>query len=215
MSILIDKLKDFNYYVSKIPMYLQNSEGFLEHFKIWYDFLIGKENSGCVGTSDTLLDLINIFDPEYDEKYISGEINLASNLLEKLGSIFNISHNFSVMVNGNSQQLNLTDSEFLILLKAQIIKNYSEGSYEQYKELYDKLGWFITYSNANFADVTVNYVVIPGVEPLVELTPNLEACWKTGLLGIEAMGINYRYYIMQYNVSGTWDSSLWDEGVWI
>lgn len=209
MSILIDKLKDFDYYVKKCPLYLQNSDGFIEHFRIWYDFLITQEKAG-----EEVLNLINIFDPEYEDKYISGDIPLATSMLENLGSIFNISHNFSVNYGEGDVQLELTDSEFLILLKAQILKNYSLGSYEQMKELYSKLGWTIVYVNNTPADVTVNYVTLVEVPAQVPLTPNLEECWKAGLLTIQSMGINYRYVVSSFDTIALWDVSRWDMEVW-
>ena len=38
--VLIDKLSTFKYYEEKLPLYLQNSYGFKEHFRIWFDLLI-------------------------------------------------------------------------------------------------------------------------------------------------------------------------------
>ena len=207
MEVLIDKLKDFDYYLKKCPMYLRNSESFVEHFRIFYDLLINEVNA-----SEELLSLINIFDPEYEEKFITGEIPLASDILEKLGNLFNLSHNFSVNYGGNEYQLNLTDQEFLILLKAQIIKNYSNGSYEQMKELYNKLGWKIVFMSDVSANVRAIYITFDNVED--ELSENLEHCWKAGLLTIQAMGINYSYSINEYQGVGYWDSTNWDEGLW-
>lgn len=43
MSILNDELKNFKYYVSKIPEYLKQSYGFKENFKAWHDVLIGED----------------------------------------------------------------------------------------------------------------------------------------------------------------------------
>ena len=43
MSILDDKLKDFKYYVSKIPEYLKQSYGFKEQYRAWCDVLVGEE----------------------------------------------------------------------------------------------------------------------------------------------------------------------------
>lgn len=207
MSILIDKLKDFNYYVKKCPMYLQNDENFLEHFRIFYDILINE-----VEASDTLLSLINIFDPEYESKFINGEIPLASDMLEKLGNLFNLSHNFSVNYDGTEHQLQLTDREFLILIKAHVIKNYSDGSYEQMKKLYLSLGWKVVFMSDVSGSVRVVYITFGDVDD--ELSTNLEHCWKAGLLTIQAMGINYSYSINEYQGIGAWDSTLWDGGLW-
>ena len=65
MSIISNKLQSFGYYVNKLPLYLQNSYGFIEHFRIWYETL----TSGVVYTADEILNLLNIFDKNY-LKYI-------------------------------------------------------------------------------------------------------------------------------------------------
>ena len=64
-AFFCEKLKNFDYYLKKIPLYLQSDENFVSHFRIWYDFLVGKENetnNGLIGSGDTLLDLFNIYD---------------------------------------------------------------------------------------------------------------------------------------------------------
>ena len=38
--VLNDKLSTFKYYEQKLPLYLQNSYGFKEHFRIWFDLLV-------------------------------------------------------------------------------------------------------------------------------------------------------------------------------
>ena len=60
MSVLVEKLKSFEYYKNKLPMYLQSSDGFISHFEIWYDLLIGQNNNGVVNVCDTILNLLNI-----------------------------------------------------------------------------------------------------------------------------------------------------------
>ena len=38
--MIINKLKSWNYYKEKIPLYIQNSYGIVEHFKILFDLLV-------------------------------------------------------------------------------------------------------------------------------------------------------------------------------
>ena len=38
--VLNEKLSSFEYYEQKLPLYLQNSYGFKEHFRIWFDLLV-------------------------------------------------------------------------------------------------------------------------------------------------------------------------------
>ena len=79
VSVLNDKLRPFSYYEQKLPLYLRNSFGFVEHFRIWYQLLVGEElvasdaqvvrdslrvsdGSSIIKTIDKLFELLNIFD---------------------------------------------------------------------------------------------------------------------------------------------------------
>ena len=62
MTVLTEKLKSFDYYKNKLPMYLRSSDGFVSHFEIWYDLLAGQNKNGVVNVCDTILNLLNIFD---------------------------------------------------------------------------------------------------------------------------------------------------------
>ena len=62
MSFVPDKIKSYEWYYNKLPLYLKNSYGFSEHFKIWYELLISGDKNGIVNVGDTLLYLFNIFD---------------------------------------------------------------------------------------------------------------------------------------------------------
>ena len=53
--MLKEKLLNWKYYQDKIPLYLQNSYGYSEHFKILFDLLTVYDNEG-----DKLLQAINI-----------------------------------------------------------------------------------------------------------------------------------------------------------
>ena len=129
-SITPNELKQFEYYVRKCPLYLQNCENFIEHFRIWFDFLVGNaSNNGIVGTGDTLLNYMNIFADDYP-------VNDATDLLDKLGSIFGLKRNFK----SGGTVFNLDNADFLLLIKATIIKNYSNGTYAQMKEFYKQAG---------------------------------------------------------------------------
>lgn len=79
ISIVPAKLQNFEFYENLVPLYLRNSYGFMEHFRIWYDLLVGQplycsndlnasesitvsEGSSISYTIDMLLELLNIFD---------------------------------------------------------------------------------------------------------------------------------------------------------
>ena len=74
MSILNATLKDFKYYKNKLPLYLQQSHGFLQHYRIWFDLMTGSSDyTGVIPSADTLLELLNIFDDDYIDKLLELE----------------------------------------------------------------------------------------------------------------------------------------------
>ena len=142
-SILPKKLRTFNYYYNKLPLFLRNSYGFVEHFKIWYDLTYNNDNKGIVNIGDLLLYLLNIFDKDYLETINNMEDSdngNASDILDKIGLLFGVSRKFSVNYLEGAQtvheELSLNNEEFLILIKCQIIKNYCNGSEIQIQDYY-------------------------------------------------------------------------------
>ena len=130
-NILPEELTTFQYYVDKLPTYLKNDDAFLTHFKIWFDFLVGEENNpndGLIGAGEQLLSLINIFglntgdktEEEKTNEYLAllDSLGNGSDLLDKLGSIFNIRRKFSVVYKNEddietSHNIELDNKDFL------------------------------------------------------------------------------------------------------
>ena len=224
MSVINEKIYNFDYYVKKLPLYLRNSDGFVEHFRIWFDVL-----TSVVENSDQILDLINVFDSNYLTKINEldkSEDKNQSDILDKLGSIFNIKRNFSVTYipegqsNPITKQLSLNNKDFLLLIKAQIIKNYSDGSYIQMRKFYDDAKLKIYFYSDNPASVNVYLLNTPGSEDFNYSNDVLDMFYA-GLLTIESMGITYVYSQQSYNDILVWaneDESLgnneWDSGEW-
>ena len=225
MSVINEKIYNFDYYVKKLPLYLRNSDGFVEHFRIWFDVL-----TSVVENSDQILDLINVFDSNYltkiNELDESKDKN-QSDILDKLGSIFNIKRNFSVTYipegqnNPITKQLSLNNKDFLLLIKAQIIKNYSDGSYIQMRKFYGDAKLKIYFYSDNPASVNVYLLNTPGSEDF-DYSNDVLDMFYAGLLTIESMGITYAYSQQSYNDILVWaneDESLgnneWDSGEWV
>lgn len=223
MSVLIDKLKSFDYYKDKLPIYLQNSYGFIEHFRIWHDLLIGQsENTGVVGASDTMLDLLDIFSDDYLDKLNAledSENGTKSDLLDKLGGLFGLRRGLKVTYIDDtetvSENITLDNKDFLLLIKAQIIKNYCNGTYAQIKEYYEKSGLYIVSKNAS-SPATLN-IYLNNIEgSSYEYSENVKKMFLAGLLNIKSMGIQYNYSIQMLQELLIWDSSVkgWDQGAW-
>lgn len=253
MSILSPTLKEFSYYIQKLPLYLRKSHGFVQHFKIWYDVLTGSSDiSGIVPCADTILALLNIFDDDYldklaqlsDDEYESlldtngfdlldtdGETLLStsddssvfvSDILDKIGALFGVKRSFSVTYADSlttiTKELTLNNSDFLILIKSQIIKHYFDGSYAQSRDYYDSVGLrlFVTTDMSSIA--TANLYLLKSAN-YDEYSENIEAMFLAGLLTIESMGIQYYQIVVDLESALWWDSDIfaqsWDNGEWL
>lgn len=202
-------LREFRYYERKLPLYLRNDEGFVSHFKLWYDLLMGKgdddmnvaisEFNGISPTSDLLLHLLNIYDPEFLDNIAQlKDYNNDCNLLDKLGNLFGLRRTFSFdyYETATSQTktrttVSLNDREFLTLIKAQIIRNYCDGTYEQVMQYY---------ADANLQILPVyNDVYNASVDAYLNeseaVTENINKLFRGGFLTIEHLGIRYTYTV--------------------
>ena len=226
MSILPEELSTFQYYVDKLPMYLKDSESFIEHFKIWFDVLMGNTEddiTGLVPSSDKLLSLIDVFNDDY-LNIINSLEGTGSDILDKLGSIFNVRRSFSVThdVEGTLTNfpISLDNQDFLTLIRAQIIKNYSNGTYQQMREFYDKSKLYVYFQSTHSAEV---YCYLLNITGLTDYTPseNIQHLFLAGLLTIESMGIQYNYSIQDYFKMLIWDKEIdesytgWNYGEWV
>lgn len=211
-SVLHSKLKSFDYYVNKLPMFLQQSEGFIEHYRIWYDLLVGEintNNTGVVGVGDTLFNLLNIFDQKIDDAgnitnhyltYLNSLPNsdegYAADILDKIGSLFGVKRSFEVQydnVEGTQKKyIYLDNHDFLILIKAQIVKNYCEGTYEQIKSYYESVGLYVYVTTSSEPATSNIYLAYFTGDNEYKPSENVQAMFFAGLLTIESMGIVYR-----------------------
>lgn len=236
-SILPNTLKDFSYYFNKVPLYLKNSEGFIEHFRIWFDLLVGNYDydastfEGVVVTEDVILYLLNIFDNDYLQ-FISNlqgsnssqtvEFGTVSDILDKLAEIYGVRRNFSVtyiiIENTESKlvtkELSLNNSELLTLIKTQIIKNYCVGTYEQIQKFYQDINLPVIVLTDDNSSATCSLILEEVTDSTLSYSDNIKDMFLSGLLTIENMGIAYRLQILNLDELGVWDVSNWDERNW-
>lgn len=205
--LLPEQLKTFRYYERKLPLYLRNDECFIEHFYIWYQLCCGdgdetngvaiNEFSGVAPSADLLLYLLNIYDANFlaTLQQLDG-YDGRSDILDKIGAIFGLRRQFSIEYRENptdpdtvTEQLDLEDDEFLLVIKAQIIRNYCNGSYEQTMEYYADAGLQILPVNSSLYDATVDAYI----NQSAGYKPNIILLFKAGYLTIEHLGIHYTY----------------------
>lgn len=222
-SVLNDTLKSFDYYVSKLPMYLQQSDGFIEHYRIWYDLLMGDgDTKGIIPSADVLFQLLDIFDANYLNTIISvGDANVTedepygtqSEILDMLGQLFGIKRNLTITYfrDGElhqNEQITLNNQDFLIYIKSQIIKNYCDGSYEQVQEYYDSAGlsMFILTDGVSTATAQLYLAEFDDTEYIY--SDNVKKMFLAQLFTIQAMGITYQYSITNINNILIWDKAV-------
>ena len=224
-SVLNDTLKDFDYYYRKLPKYLRESEGFISHFQIWYDILVGKNdavnNSGIVGTADTLFALLNIFDQKIDDDgnitnhyldYLNSlpdsENGTKSDILDKLGLLFGVTRNFSItythLYDTYTKELTLNNNDFLILIKAQIIKNYCNGSREQMTEYYYSIGLTVILMTSFIPATAFIYLAKYSETSNYAVSDDVEAMFLAGMLTIRNIGINYYHNLLDMQTLLIW-----------
>lgn len=225
-SILNDTLKDFDYYYRKLPKYLRESEGFISHFRIWYDLLVGNKSNenntyGIVGTADTLFALFNIFDQtidfdgnitnhylEYLNSLPGNDGGTKSDILDKLGLLFGVTRNFSVtytyLYDTYTKELTLNNNDFLILIKAQIIRNYCNGSREQMTEYYRSIGLNVVLVSSYLPATAFVYLAKYPNESEYRYSENVQSMFLAGLLTIHNMGINYEHRLVDVTTLLIW-----------
>lgn len=226
-SILPDTLKSFDYYLHKVPMFLRRSESFMEHFKIWFDLLNGgqTEHSGIIPTADCLLYLMNIFDDSYLSFIDSLEDNnsgTVSDILDKLAALFGVSRIFSVTYKNDNdeivkEQLELDNKDLLTLIKAQIVKNYCDGSASQIEDFYDTVGLkvFVITTTSN----ATAFLQLVDIRGSIEYSDNVKKMFKAGMLRIDSLGISYDDSTAELTGFLEWDAPPasaqgWGRGLW-
>lgn len=214
-NLLPEKLMAFEYYQNKLPLYLQNSHGFISHFKLWYDMAIGEDDyTGLLTSGNGVLYLLNIFDSNYltELAKLPGYTSTSCDILDKLAKLFCVQRVFTIP--GDST-VELTNEELLLLIKAKIIQNYYDGTREQLMQYYKDAGLRV------FA-VTDQDMFSPACKVILcqigsEYSANTIAMFEAGLLFVQSMGINYSFETQTLSVTMTWDTGLrpqWDVGEW-
>lgn len=205
--LLPDTLKEFRYYERKLPQYLRNDDCFVEHFRLWYELCCGKgdetqgvainEFCGVAPSSDLILHLLNIYDSNFlaTLRKLDG-YDGAADILDKIGAIFGLRRNFAIDYYAEPtdkelthEEVNLNDTEFLLLIKAQIIRNYCDGSYEQMVQYYEDASLQILTINSSVYEATVDCYL----NSAAGYSSNIVKLFKAGFLTIEYLGIHYTY----------------------
>lgn len=196
-------LKEWSYYLNKLPIYLQNSYGFEEHFKILFDLLTTLDS-----TEDEILSAFDILNVSFTPK---------DDTLDKIAELFGVRRTFDVIYKEDNvtqtASLTLTNNELLKLIKAQIINNNFDGTYETANKFYKNMNLPVyLLQSGNAAEV---YVML---DNSAQLSNNEQIMFLANLFTIKSMGIIYNTSIVEVSSIFIWDSEdsnrYWDEGRW-
>ena len=223
-SIIPEKLKDFEYYKNKLPLYLQNSYGFIEHFRIWYQILV----DGICDNATILLNLINIFDADYFDflETIEGvqRTGYECDILDKIGRLYGVNRQFRITYKEDTttktETILLNNQDFLTLIKTQIIKNYCEGTTEQINAYYKMIGLKMYVLSASEPATAYMYLATSVNNTEYTYSENIRKMFLAGLLKIDSMGIVYKYAFVDIDRILIWGSineartNGWGGGEW-
>ena len=183
-------------------------------------------NTGIIGNSFLLLNMLNIFSDDYFDFLnlycdILGSDN-RPNILDNIASIFGVSRNIKITYTDYDGDLHtdvalvLSNYELSILIKARIIQNYCNGSLEQVNEYYQSIGLNILVNTDNTIAATANLYLIQEQEQEIS---NIDKMFLAGLLVIKSMGIEYKPQRLVLTNIMIWDSTDttigWDGGNWM
>lgn len=214
--MLKSKLLSWIYYERKIPLYILNAYGVQEFFKIMVNFLINQDN-----VEDIICYAFNIYDEGYGS-FMLGYDKTSFNytFLDLIANLYGVSRAFGVEYTDEEgvfhhKDLYLNNDELLMLIKARIIQNNFDGTYESTREFYDKVNmpvYLFQSNNPAEAYVYISTKNPDGTENI--MSNNVKDMIYAGLFTIKSMGITYHTYIRNVLNLGIWDSEsnnrAWD-----
>lgn len=195
-------INTLDYYLKKLTLFMRNSFGMEEHIEVFFNIL-----SDIDSVTDDVLQSLDV-----DNSYLYDDV------LNKIAQIVGVSRNLSVSVGGSTEQLTLTNSELLRLIKTKIIQNNYNGTrsqfLENYQRIFSNIGWsFDIYDGENPGTVVSTLDINnPGI------TDNDKDLFLSGNYTVKSLGISYVYQIINMERAGKWDdlnsNKGWNEAVW-
>lgn len=226
--IINEKILKWSYYFKKLPIYLQNSYGYPEHFKILYQIMLDTNS-----TANDLLRAMNLTNPNYfhdldisqneDSSDLISPTGYEFDLLDKMASLYGVTRYFDVDYTNEKgdnihKSLKLTNIELLKLILVKIVQNSFLGTYEDIRKLYTLIELPIYLYSLPLESGTV-YLILDENSSTNVITDNIKDMFFANLLTIKSMGIQYKVYETEEKNIAIWDSNdankLWDAGEWL
>ena len=217
--MLPEKLKNWDYYKEKLPLYVRNSYGIKEHFYIIYEMMIELDKNEI-----EICDCFNLLQKDYEHNVIEKYDALDGydfEFLDMIASIYGVNRYLDVSYTDKDNKvvrktLKLTNQELYTFIKARIIQNNYDGSYEQAIKYYQSIGLNIQmfFDPLNAAKCEIYLDVSKS-----SISENIQSLFLAGLLTLKSVGIVYDEKIVNFSKAGIWNSELsngkWNEATWL
>ena len=217
--MLPEKLKNWDYYKEKLPLYVRNSYGIKEHFYIIYGMMIELDKNEI-----EICDCFNLLQKDYEHNVIEKYDALDGydfEFLDMIASIYGVNRYLDVSYTDKDNKvvrktLKLTNQELYTCIKARIIQNNYDGSYKQAIEYYRSIGlsvqMFFDPTEAAKCDIYLDVSVSSDSD-------NIRALFLAGMLTLKSVGITYNEMIVSFDNAGVWDGTeshgKWDVATWL
>lgn len=215
-----DKLLTWEYYYQKLPLYIRNSYGLPEHFKMIVDSMkVLDDNEQNVCKSFFIMDKDYL---TFMHKYTTDD-KKDFIILDYLAKLYGVSRNMQVQYSDDTGQihtltLHLTNKELYILIKAKILQNTYDGTYLQCKQYYNKLDIPI-YFYTDDLESAICYLYLGSND---NTTDNIKTLFRAGYFTLKSMGIVYKYSMIDYDYLGIWGKdgyemtshNTWNVSLW-
>ena len=148
--------------------------------------VVGSRTESIVSVIDKIFAFLDIFNT-------SGQhLSESADILDKLASLFGVSRQFSVTIEDEKKQLNLSDNDLLILIKCQVIKNFFNGTYEHLMRCFEIVNLPVMPLTDTQPAHCKMYMLLQDEN---EVSQNVKDMFLSGMLSVESMGIYYTYAI--------------------
>ena len=217
--MLPEKLKNWDYYKEKLPLYVRNSYGIKEHFYIIYGMMIELDKN-----ETEICNCFNLLQEGYEHNVIEKYDSLDGydfEFLDMIASIYGVNRCLNVSYTDESNNvvrkaLKLTNQELYTFIKARIIQNNYDGSYAQAIKYYRSIGlniqMFFDSSSAAKCDIYLDV-------SKSAISENIRSLFLAGLLTLKSIGIVYNEKIVNFSKAGIWNSEQsngkWNEATWL
>lgn len=221
--MLIDKLKNWEYYYKKLPLYMRNSYGIQDHFKIVFDFMIAMD-----ANEEEVCNLFDLLQKDYLNNVVSkyDDVNAYDfKFLDIIGSLYGVNRSLNVTYEDENtsktvfKSLYLTNKELYLLIKARIVQNNYDGTYLQARDYYENIDLpLYMFTGTNPAEC---YLYLGTNDNT--LTDNIKDLFMANLLTLKSVGIIYHRYQVDISKMGIWadkteepnQNNQWDVSVWL